>query len=264
MRLISWNLNKRRAIDQQIAALAERQPDVVALQEVKARHLEAMRGYFAEIGLPYVLDSKIEAHESVRGYVVVGSRWPLERKRPTRRRLPCPEGTLTVWADTPHGTVELHAIHVPTIGNGLPFKGAFLEEVCSRLARHSPHHRILCGDFNFPQRELADGTIITFAETIRADGSFFVRRGHTRQAEMQRFILNGLAEYDLHDVYRAVNGFSPQECSWYAYNRGRAFGFRLDHILASKSLHAQACTYLHPFRENGLSDHSPIEAVFAP
>src|SRR5262249_24451983 len=162
----------------------------------------AIRGHFAEIGLPHVLDSKIEAHESVRGYVVIASRWPLERKRPTRRRLPCPEGTLTAWADTPHGVIEMHAVHVPTNGNGLLFKGGFLEELCARLSKRSPRHRILCGDFNFPQRELADGTLITFGETIRADGSFFVRRGLDRQAEIERFILNGLAEFDLHDVYR--------------------------------------------------------------
>ena len=263
VRLISWNLNKRRAIDAQITALGERQPDFVALQEVKARHLEALRRHFAEIGLPYVLDSHTDPTISQRGYIVVASRWPITCQ-PRARRLPCPESTLTVRARTPHGDVELHAIHVPTVSNSLPFKDAFLEEVCTRLSHRSRRHRILCGDFNFPQRELTDGTLITFAEKIRADGTFFVRRGHARHAEIERFILNGLAEYDLHDVYRGVNGFIPQECSWYAHNRGRAFGFRLDHILASKSLHPQACSYLHHLREGGLSDHSAIEAVFEP
>jgi len=248
IRLISWNVNKRRAIAEQITALAERQPDLVALQEVKARHLEALRDHFAAIGLPYVLDSHTNAKISHRGYIVIASRWPITRKK-SRQRLPCPESTLTVCAETPHGETEIHAIHVPTSGNGLPFKDAFLEEVCSRLEHRCHRHRILCGDFNFPQRELADGTLITFGETIRADGSFFVRRGSMRRTEIERFILNGLTQYDLHDVYRGLNGFTPQDCSWYAYNRGRAFGFRLDHILASASLRPVECSYLHHLRE---------------
>ena len=61
-----------------------------------------------------------------------------------------------------------------------------------------------------------------------------------------------------------MHGFTPQDHSWVAQNRGRAFGYRLDHILASHSLNPLQCVYLHPFRENRLSDHSPIEAVFSP
>src|SRR5215213_2997591 len=81
VRLISWNINKRRAIDEQVAALAERQPDLVALQELKARHLDALRDLFAQVGLPYVLDSKVDSEISHRGYVVIASRWPLKRKQ---------------------------------------------------------------------------------------------------------------------------------------------------------------------------------------
>jgi len=262
VRLISWNINKRRAIGDQVAALSECQPDLVALQEVKARHLDALRELFAQVGLPYVLDSKTAPEISHRGYVVIASRWPLKRKAAGRSS--CAESTLSALAKSPHGSIEIHAVHVPNIGNGDLLKCRFLEELYTRLARPCPHHRILCGDFNFPQRELSDGTVITFGEKIRADGSFYVPRGWERQAATERQIMQDLADFDLRDVYRSVNGFTPQDHSWVAQNRGRAFGYRLDHILASHSLNPLQCVYLHPFRENRLSDHSPIEAVFSP
>ncbi len=266
VRLISWNVNKRRAIDQQIAALAGRQPDLIALQEVTAKNLEAVREHCTQIGLPYVLDSKVVKAVSHRGYVVIASRWPVRRKRRLNalHPQPCAEGTLTALVSSPYGTIELHAVHVPTIANPDGIKWAFLEELGSRLARSCRHHRILCGDFNFPQRELADGVVITFGERIRNDGTYHVRRGRERQTAAERAILVGLIDYDLRDVYRNLHGFIPQDHSWVAYNRGRTFGFRLDHVLASQSLQPQECTYLHLLRETGLSDHSPIEAVFAP
>ena len=81
LRVISWNVNKRRAIDQQIEALACRQPDLIALQEVTAKNLEAVLKVCVEIGLPHLLDSKVAGEISHRGYVVIASRWPLKRKR---------------------------------------------------------------------------------------------------------------------------------------------------------------------------------------
>jgi exodeoxyribonuclease III len=266
LRLISWNVNKRRAIDQQVEALANRQPDLIALQEVTAKNLAALRDLCAQIGLPYVLDSKIEKAVSHRGYVVIASRWPLTRKRrrSALQPLPCAEGTATALIASPYGTIELHAVHVPNASNPDQMKWDFLEELVARLTCHCAHHRILCGDFNFPQRELSDGVVITFGERIRKNGTYHIRRGRERQALAERAILVGLAAHNLRDVYRSLNGFTSQEYSWVARNRGRSFGFRLDHILASEALRPQECHYLHPLRETGLSDHSPIEAMFAP
>ena len=122
----------------------------------------------------------------------------------------------------------------------------------------------MCGDFNFPQRELSDRTVSTFGERIREDGADYLRRGLGCQADAERHILCGLAQYDLGDVYRHMNGFTRQEPSWVAYNRGRGFGYRLNHILASTSLRPVECAYLHALREGSFSDHSAIEALFSP
>jgi exonuclease III len=265
LRLISWNVNKRRIIGQQIETLANRQPDLIALQEVTAKNLAAARCAFETIGLHHVADSKVEDAVSHRGYVVIASRWPVQRApHDGPHPLPCAEGTVTAMVDSPYGRIELHAVHIPTSANPNRLKIGFLEELHSRLSRPCANHRILCGDFNFPQRELPDGIVITFGERIRKDGSYHIRRGYERQAVAEQGILTGLAAYDLHDVYRRLNGFTAQDHSWAARNRGRSFGFRLDHILASQSLQPLECRYLHQLREDGLSDHSAIEAVFAP
>ena len=44
----------------------------------------------------------------------------------------------------------------------------------------------------------------------------------------------------------------------------RKAAHRLDHVLASASLGAVTCDYIHGWREAGLSDHSAIEAAFRP
>src|SRR5262249_51799383 len=161
--------------------------------------LEAVRRACAEIGLPHLLDSKVVKTISHRGYVVIASRWPLKRKRRDRlsRPLPCAESTLTGIADSPYGMVEIHAVHVPNASNPDGMKWEFLEELCSRLSRPCAHHRILCGDFNFPQRELPEGVVITFGERIRENGTYYVQRGRERQVVAERTILVGLADHDL-------------------------------------------------------------------
>jgi hypothetical protein len=58
MGLISWNLNGRRAkAAAQIGAILEREPDVVALQEVTRTTLPVLRAALAEGGLTQFADS---------------------------------------------------------------------------------------------------------------------------------------------------------------------------------------------------------------
>jgi exonuclease III len=110
----------------------------------------------------------------------------------------------------------------------------------------------LCGDFNSPQIEKADGTTIPFHN----------RNARWRKAELS--VITGLAEYDLKDVYRQLYGFKRQETSWVMRRKEKEFGRRFDHVFASEQLHPYSCTYLHSLREQGLSDHSPIEVLFDP
>lgn len=131
------------------------------------------------------------------------------------------------------------------------------EALFERLARISDRHRILCGDLNTPRRESEHGEVETFASN------------HPEHVERwdaaERSLLVGLAEWDLIDAFRAVHGYDRQDASWVIHTRARRkAAHRLDHVLASASLGLVDCDYIHEWREVGLSDHSAIEAVFAP
>jgi exonuclease III len=192
-------------------------------------------------------------------------------------RLPWPERLLSVTLKTMWGEVDVHNLYVPVnYQRGhphLPDRIATLKAVYTRLARPSNRHRILCGDFNLPRQETTDGEVVTFGQEARTNGSYRVWSADADAAE--RGVLLGLGAHDLRDVYRQLHGYARQESSWELTNRGKVFGFRPDHVLASSSLRATACRYLHEFREpwavrpwrgtaRALSDHSAIEAVFDP
>ena len=77
--------------------------------------------------------------------------------------------------------------------------------------------------------------------------------------EEERNVIEGLAEYDLPDMFRLLNGYEKNEFSWILSRKGAIIARRrFDHIFASKKLNPMACHYLHYFRENQLSDHSAI------
>jgi exonuclease III len=73
MRVITWNVARRSSrLAEQAAALASREPDVVALQEVTKSTLPLWRGLLERIGLPHVRASRASAHV-VRQWVIACS-----------------------------------------------------------------------------------------------------------------------------------------------------------------------------------------------
>jgi len=200
-----------------------------------------------------VLDSG--EFRSKRLFNLTASRWPLT---PTAAVAgPQPERILSLIVETPHGLLDLHNAHIPPApSNGL-IKVETLEALHERLARPSDRHRILCGDLNTPRLETAEGEVITFADN------------HPQWLERwdaaERSVLCGLAEWDLRDCFRLLHGYERQDASWVLHTRARRkAAHRLDHVLASASLHPAWCDYEHGWREAGLSDHSAIEAIFEP
>jgi exodeoxyribonuclease III len=65
-----------------------------------------------------------------------------------------------------------------------------------------------------------------------------------------------LPKLGLQDAFRHLNG-NIEEYSWYSHQGN---GFRYDHTYLSQDLLPvlKGCSYLHAWRENGLSDHSPM------
>jgi exonuclease III len=281
MRLISWNIARAGAerISYQVAALAARAPDIVALQEVRINRVAEYGRALQDAGLPYIVDGFDGATGPFTGSraagVLVASRWPCAVAPDARAayRLPWPERLLSLAIDAPCGRVECHTVYVPI---GFPNRDfavriGTLEGLATGLGCDVGGHRLLCGDFNLPQSETAEGEVITFGQTRRKNGAFAITNATMHASE--RRVLTGLAAFDLTDVYRALHGYGRQEFSWYHPVSNN--GFRLDHVLASRSLRARECRYLDQFRTverekypglgfTKLSDHAAMEVDFEP
>jgi exodeoxyribonuclease III len=249
VRLISWNVNRRTSVlAEQAAALAGREPDVVALQEITARSWPLWQAALATIGLPHAACSW--PPRSRRTVVLIAARRPLEPAAAID--VPWPETTLAAGVDG----VVVHCAHVPNAANGW-VKPNTLAALRAGLARtFGP--RILCGDLNTPRREKPDGTVISFARDTRE--RLREERGEPwDSAELG--VVPGLRDLGFTDAFRAVHGYDHKEPSWVFRHGG---GWRLDHAFASAELEAAAATYHHAWRDGGLSDHSALEVDLRP
>jgi exodeoxyribonuclease-3 len=252
VRLISWNVNRRVSVlAQQAAALASREPDVVALQEVTAGSWPLWQAALETIGLPHAAcslegaDPWREPMTRRRTGVVLATREPLEVAEPLA--VPWPETTLAASVES----VTVHVAHVPNAANGR-IKPDTLAALRAGLAAGSGP-RVLCGDLNTPRRESPDGTVISFARDSR--GRLRPERGE-RWDSAELGVVPGLRELGFADAFRAVHGYESKEPSWVWRHGG---GWRLDHIFVA-GLSVVASRYHHAWRDDGLSDHSALEA----
>jgi exonuclease III len=246
-------------------------PDIVALQEVTATTVKEFRVLFPASGFPFVEHTchhtfPSENLERARCYgELVASRWPIETMPDGLCEMPWPERLLSVLVHSPFGEMELHVGYVPPGSSHGWLKVETFEGIFKRLACTSTHPRILCGDFNTPKGERADGRIITWAECIGRNGTISLRKTRgERWDKAERGVLAGLACHELHDVFRSLHGYAAQDFSWFITRNGKTTGRRFDHVFASLSLNAVSCRYVHSLREHDLSDHSAIEATFQP
>ncbi|MFQ3618240.1 MAG: endonuclease/exonuclease/phosphatase family protein [Cyanobacteriota bacterium] len=276
MRLISWNVNARRTlVERQVTALAEFCPDIIALQEVTPTSLLPFQIALRKAGYLHIVDSfSLAPVEFIplgpRRYgLLLASRYALAPQNPDLFQLPWPERVLSAAVQTPDGLVNIHNTHVPPGSSNGWVKVDHLIGLFDGLAHLHPNPCILCGDFNTPQAELSSGEVVTWGQRLKKDGSWRVARTIRGKAgaawdEAERRVLIGLAEWGLQDVFRCVNGYEILDFSWFLNRKGDVIGRRFDHIYASTQLQPRTCEYIHGLRIQGLSDHSPIMADFAP
>jgi exonuclease III len=252
VRLISWNVNRRVSVlAHQAAALASREPDVVALQEVTTGSWPLWQAALETIGLSRAacsLDGADPRREPItrrRTGVLLATREPLEPAESLA--VPWPETTL---AASFRG-VTVHVAHVPNAANGW-IKPDTLAALRAGLAGGSGP-RVLCGDLNTPRRESPDGSVISFARDSR--GRLREERGE-RWDNAELGVVPGLRELGFADAFRVVNGYASKEPSWVWRHGG---GWRLDHVFVF-ALAVASAVYHHSWRDEGLSDHSAIEA----
>lgn len=274
MRLISWNLNGRtRAAVAQIETLLEHQPDIVALQEVTRTSLPILCKALADGGLTEIAESfslapcDFQPRGPRRYGQLTATRYRLHPEVPGRFAVPWPERVLSVHVEIGERVIAVHNTHIPPGATNGWTKIGMLDGIHAGLAPPSPESRILCGDFNTPQLELATGEVVTWGQRRMSDGRWKIAR--TRQGRPgsdwdagERRILTGLRDFGMIDVYRSLHGYRVSDSSWYSRRFGKEVGRRFDHVFASEQLVPTSCRYLHELRRSGLSDHSPIEATF--
>jgi exonuclease III len=290
MKVVTWNVNNRvGTVPQQVQALGQREPDVVALQDVNYHALSDYIEGFCHSGLPHILHTLERQTQTVPTGVLLASRCPLSllpdhpesvlwNQRyctPDRAKLLRHWSRRTLFAllHHPSGEIELANVYITPAnhfekdGNGIrrlyPYlKLDLLAGVYSTLATPAHRSRLLCGDFNAPQHERENGEIITWGY-LKRHGDYILK--YPRQDELELGVLRGLSTYDLHDVYRRLHGYAmqTQDEGWSWCYRNLSW-YRFDHLFASHALCPVQAQYLHAFRESGLSDHAPLEVLFEP
>jgi exonuclease III len=263
IRVITWNVARRVSLlAEQAAALASREPDVVALQEVTARTLALWPRACATIGLPHVrtslgtADPAREPATRRRTGVLIAAREPLGG-RPDLLPVPWPETAISACIEIAPAVIEVCCVHVPNAANG-PVKVRTLEAIRAGLEDAPQLPRVVCGDLNTPRRELPDGRVVSFArdsaERLRPE-----RGPEWDAAELG--VVPGLRDLGYQDAFRSLHGYGSREPSWtWRQIAGHSGGWRIDHLFASAELRATASTYHHDWRDEGLSDHAPLEA----
>ena len=259
MLLATWNVNGIRARSQRLAEwLAERQPDVVCLQELKIAetdfpHLELLgSGYHAVLS----------GQQSWNGVAVIAK----QRPEIVMRELPGAEaaGARFIVAKV-HG-IEVASVYIPngkTLAHAdYKVKLAWLESLAVHLearARSGSDVPLLVGgDFNVCPTDLDS-----------YGGARF--KGHIFHTDEERALIERLRGAGLVDLYRSkypdTIGFS-----WWDYRAGQFHkneGMRLDMLFASPVLADRVKdVYVdRDYRKKGKtsgaipSDHAPVIAV---
>ncbi len=257
MLLATWNVNGIRARSQRLAEfLAERQPDVVCLQELKITedefpHLELRAsGYHAVLA----------GQQGWNGVAVIAK----ERPELVMRELPraAEHGARFVVAKV-HG-IEVASVYVPngkTLSHAdYKVKLGWLERLAHHIESRADRDAALVvgGDFNVCWTDLDS------YGGIRFKGKIF----HTDE---ERALLTRLREAGLVDLYRTRYPDDPG-FSWWDYRAGsfhKKEGMRLDLLFATPGVASRVTdVYVdRDYRKKGKtsgaipSDHAPVVAV---
>jgi exodeoxyribonuclease-3 len=249
MKIASWNVNGIRARESQLIEwLAAEQPDVVALQEIKA----------APDQIPTSL-CELEGYwcywHGAKGYSGVGLhvKKSLAPERPEFSHPAFDHETRIVAARL--GDLCVASVYVPNGGKDFVAKMRFLESLEGYAASFRPSggSLVLCGDINVAR---ADIDVHASERKANAIG----------QLPEERAMVERVLGQGMRDVARDLYPDDDQFFTWWApwrSKRQRNIGWRIDYIFASERLAGRATSCVS-MREVGTSDHAPLVATFDP
>jgi exodeoxyribonuclease-3 len=246
MKIATWNVNGIRARHEQFVAwAASEQPDVICLQEIKAR--------LDQIPQTCSLEGYTCYWHGAGGYSGVGLHIRTDFGRIADYSHPSFDHETRIVQAQIEDTL-FTSVYVPNGGKDFDAKIAFLHSLIAYAtdARMRGLKLVLCGDLNIARTEM---DVHPKERKPRAIGQLPEER-----ALLERLIEEG----GLVDVGRSLYPDDENYFSWWApwrNMRERNIGWRLDYVLASAELAARAVSCPSQ-REVGTSDHAPVVATF--
>ncbi len=271
MRILTLNIRGNNGVGRArrgrlVDAIAELEPDVIALQEV------AWRGGLHD-DLTQRLAARGWAHAAYSGDVgssdkhygnLIAARWQVAAAAPSWvEDVPWPQSLLRAQVSHPDGTFDVIAAHIPN-GSG---NGWYKIETFEALARGIERMPvdvplIVVGDFNEPRSVLDDGTVVPFGGREVPDGTWSFDGSRTaacgRNFPRSRWhdavlaLLGHNAAGDLRHALRDVHG----PAAWHVTHEVRGRGRFFDHVLVSPHWRVLDAGFDDAVREHGISDHS--------
>jgi exodeoxyribonuclease-3 len=259
LRIATWNVNGLRArLDYLLLWLAERQPDVVGLQELKMTDDLFPHDQLEALGYKAVTHGQ----KSWNGVAIL-SRLPIEW---IESGLPGEDefGSRLIRARVGEAekTLDFTTLYCPNGKNiehdDFAKKLAWFESLREWAAGfvQSDDSAVLCGDFNIVPTPIDSWNEDDF------NGSIF----HT---DIERERMKGIFDLGLQDLFRTLEP-ETQAFSWWDYRGGafhRKHGLRIDFLLGTKAvvdrLHSVEIDRDFRKKKDGLtaSDHAPVIAV---
>ncbi|HVO89864.1 MAG TPA: exodeoxyribonuclease III [Casimicrobiaceae bacterium] len=242
MKLATWNVNGIRAREAQLCEWLERdRPDVVCLQELKAEP--------AQIPERCKLPDYHAYWHGMRAYsgVSLHVRKDAFDGDPVFSHPDFDMEARIVQADV--GRQVFASVYVPNGGKDYPAKIDFLTRLVGWVQKVHDEGRelVLCGDINIAREE------IDVHPKERKPGII-------GQRPEERALFADLLGDRMVDVGRALDPDNERLFSWWPpwrNMRQRNIGWRIDYILASKSI-AEKVTRCAVLADVGTSDHAPV------
>ena len=274
MRCISWNIGRKiNLVEDQLKIIEDKKPDIIAFQEVtynsfgKIKDLIRSKYKFINFSLDLIIDSKVLVGPRKLG-VLVATNFKTVLRDINEFKLPWRERILNLDIYTGSKKLNFNSAYIPPGSSNGWIKIETLEGIFNGLNKKTDEPKILCGDFNIPQAETFKGQLITFAQKIKQKGKPKLKKSFrggsgSRWDLAERNLFENLKTLGIQDAFRKVNGFKKEDYSFEIIRKGKVVSRRrFDHFFTSDDIKITKIEYLHSYRLEKLSDHSPIMIDF--
>ena len=256
LEILTWNIRQRQKsrLEKIIAGVEQISADIVGLQEVDSSLLESFGPEFKALGyrvLSYEFDEKPYCN-------LILSQYPASKANRWNRDCDFPDLLSRARIKTPKGNLDFFNCHIPNGSKHGFEKIRTIDALLKRLGTTNGKVRIVVGDFNEPRSE-SDSEIESWAYETRGLKKIPQERRPEKQRhwdETVHTLFEGEQQHGMRDLFRLFHGYEHEA---YSHERGKnKTPCRYDHIFGSEHFKVSSCEYLHPLREEKVSDHSPL------